>query len=124
MNTRFALPLTAAGTVAAGLICLVPAASASPARHHARPSHRVACALTEDSILTNCHGARLTYHHGRWYAPGRARFRMAGLTAEPCTAAQIRELRVARRDCVNQVTRKITITIWRDRRGGVHFAGS
>jgi hypothetical protein len=34
-----------------------------------RTWHRVACAKTEDARLMDCHGHRLDYRHGGWYAP-------------------------------------------------------
>jgi hypothetical protein len=46
------------------------AVSASAVVQATPATHRVACAATEDSYLTDCHGHRLDYHDGGWYAPG------------------------------------------------------
>jgi hypothetical protein len=59
-----ALGIAATFGISAGSAGIVSAAVNSPS------SHKVACAVQEDSVLTDCHGHRLDYRHGGWYAPG------------------------------------------------------
>jgi hypothetical protein len=52
---------------AAAVLLAVAAVTAFASAH--RTWHRVACAKTEDARLMDCHGHRLDYRHGGWYAP-------------------------------------------------------
>lgn len=69
------------GTALAGSLAgaaIAPALAGSAPASHA--SQRVACSRTEDSYLTDCHGHRLAYRHGGWFARGGV---PAWLHAEP-----------------------------------------
>lgn len=63
---RAILAVATIAAVAGGL--MLWAALAQSAHGATVPSSRVACAATEDSYLTDCHGHRLDYRHGGWYA--------------------------------------------------------
>jgi hypothetical protein len=52
--------------VVAALLAIAAITAFAPAQ---RTWHRVACAKTEDARLMDCHGHRLDYRHGGWYAP-------------------------------------------------------